>query len=578
MISKTTGSVSGPRVLLTSVFGPFARDDEYGSRKINPMELFHNQVTRVQGPFSLRMFHPSLGLMLIQNNINAPCTLLDFPDLERFTDEIQNNKYDIIGISSIIPNVGKVKKMCELIRDHQPEAEIVVGGHVANLPDLADRIDADHIVKGEGLRWFREYLGENPDAPVKHPEVISAFGGRILGLPLGVRKGGTAATLIPSVGCPMGCNFCATSHLFGGKGKSIEFYKTGDELFSVLCNLEKKLHVRSFFVMDENFLLNKKRAHRLLELMKEHDKAWSFSIFSSARVVKSYTDEELIRFGISWIWMGLEGQDSSYSKLDGIDTKSFVRHLQSLGIRVLGSTIIGLENHTPDNIGEAIDWAVSHNTVFHQFMLYTPVHGTPLYREHSDNNTLLSETELPLADRHGQYRFAHRHPNIDNNRETGFLLEAFNRDFKVNGPSLMRLIRTMLTGWQKLKNHPDPCVRDRAAWEYGPIKTMYAAALWAMKPWYRKDKEMLKQVEEILGSLYREFGWKTRLVSTLLGPAVYFLMKRESKRLASGWTYEPAVIYSKNMEARALEIKPGKEKAKTRLKLQTEIPVLSPAE
>ena len=70
---------SQARVLLTSVFGPYAQDDEYGSRAINPMELYHNQVTRVEGPFSLRMFHRSWGLMLIQANIAAPCTLLDFP-------------------------------------------------------------------------------------------------------------------------------------------------------------------------------------------------------------------------------------------------------------------------------------------------------------------------------------------------------------------------------------------------------------------------------------------------------------------------------------------------------------------
>jgi hypothetical protein len=47
------------RILLTSVFGPYAQGDKFGSRQINPMELYHNQVTRVQGPFSLRMFHRS---------------------------------------------------------------------------------------------------------------------------------------------------------------------------------------------------------------------------------------------------------------------------------------------------------------------------------------------------------------------------------------------------------------------------------------------------------------------------------------------------------------------------------------
>ena len=72
------------RILLTSVFGPYAQDDEYGSRTMNPMELYHNQVTRVQGPFSLRMFHRSFGLMMIQSNLDAPCTLLDYPTKDRF--------------------------------------------------------------------------------------------------------------------------------------------------------------------------------------------------------------------------------------------------------------------------------------------------------------------------------------------------------------------------------------------------------------------------------------------------------------------------------------------------------------
>jgi hypothetical protein len=42
------------RILLASVLGPYAQDNEFGSRRVNPMELYHNQVTRVQGSFSLR--------------------------------------------------------------------------------------------------------------------------------------------------------------------------------------------------------------------------------------------------------------------------------------------------------------------------------------------------------------------------------------------------------------------------------------------------------------------------------------------------------------------------------------------
>src|SRR5512134_3449003 len=155
------------RVLLTSVFKPFARDDEFGSRSINPVELYHNQVTRAQGPFSLRMFHRSWGLLFIQKNITAPCTVLDFPTRERFVRELTSHPYDIVGISGIVVNVGKVREMCRLVREHLPKATVVVGGHVAAIPDLERTIDADHIVRGEGIAWMRRFLGEDPAAPVK---------------------------------------------------------------------------------------------------------------------------------------------------------------------------------------------------------------------------------------------------------------------------------------------------------------------------------------------------------------------------------------------------------------------------
>jgi hypothetical protein len=275
-----------PRILLTSVFGPYARDDEHGSRAINPMELYHNQVTRVQGPFSLRMFHRSWGLMLIQANIEAPCALLDFPSLQRFTAELRRRPYEVVGISAILPNLEKVRTMCSLVRRELPRATIVVGGHIANLPDLRERVDADHVVRGEGVRWFRAFLGEDAGRPIRHPLISSGLGGRTLGVNLPHGRGDTAATLIPSVGCPMGCNFCSTSAMFGGKGRFIDFYRSGDELFEVMRGLEREMGVASFFVMDENFLLHRTRALRLLERMRAHDKSWSLYVFSSANTLR----------------------------------------------------------------------------------------------------------------------------------------------------------------------------------------------------------------------------------------------------------------------------------------------------
>ena len=541
------------KILLSSVFGPYAQDDEYGSRCVNPMELYQNQVTRVQNGFSLRMFHRSFGLMLIQENIDAPCTLLDFPTLDRFIEEVINNPYDIIGISSIAPNVGKVAKMCDLVREHQPDATIVIGGHIASRETLHEVIDADHIVKGEGIRWFRKYLGQKEDSPIRHPAVFSGFGARMMGVPLPEKSDGNAAILIPSVGCPIGCDFCTTSAMFGGKGKFNNFYETGDELFTVMSEIEAKLHANSFFVLDENFLLHRKRALRLLDLMREHEKSWSLYVFSSAKVLQSYSIEQLIGLGIAWVWTGIEGENSLYQKVRDVDTHSLFRTLQSNGIRVLGSSIIGMDDHTPENINKVIDFAVSHNTDFHQFMLYTPFPGTALYERRQADGTLLPESEFPIADSHGQFRFNFKHEHIHDNREEQYLLEAFRRDFDVNGPSIARLIRTTLNGWLKYKNHPEKRIRQRFAWKATPLRTTYAGAVWAMAKWYRADERVGTQMKILLGRLCREFGWITRIVAAATGSFLYQTLKNEEKRLASGWTYEPCDFYEKNASAHLVE-------------------------
>ncbi|MEI8172115.1 MAG: cobalamin-dependent protein [Deltaproteobacteria bacterium] len=550
------------RIMLTSAFGPYAQDDEYGSRKINPMELYQNQVTRVQGGFSLRMFHRTFSLMMLQANIDAPCTVLDFPSLEEFLREIRENDYDIVGISAIIPNVGKVQKMCDLIRKHRPNATIVVGGHISNKEDIDRLLDADHIVMGDGIRWFRKFLGQDEKSPVRHPMVYSGFGARMIGIDLPQTRGRTAAILIPSVGCPVGCNFCSTSALFGGKGNFINFYETGDELFSVMCQIEEKLSVQSFFVLDENFLYHRKRALRLLELMDENRKSWALYVFSSARVLQSYTIEQLVGLGVAWVWMGLEGENSRYGKLADVDTGTLVRTLQSHGIRVLGSSIIGLENHTPENIDSVIDHAVNHDTDFHQFMLYTPNPGTPLYEQHRKDGTLLLESEFPVADAHGQYRFNYRHPHIKDGREEEYLIRAFRRDFEINGPSLYRLIRTMLQGWQKYRDHSDLRIRERFNWDAAPLRSAYAGAVWAMKKWYRGNARMSEKMNALLKDIYRTFGWKTRILTPVIGLYALAKLKREEKRLKAGWVYEPCSFIQKNSAALA-----PKNKGASRIKI-----------
>jgi hypothetical protein len=141
----------------------------------------------------------------------------------------------------------------------------------------------------------------------------------------------------------MGCNFCTTSAFFGGKGRFVNFFESGDELFEVMNRMEAELE---------------------------------------------------------------------------------------------------LHHHTPDNIMAEIEHAVSHDTDFHQFMLYTSVPGTPLYQQMAGEGRLLRSVDY--ADVHGQFKFNFKHAAISRDDSKRFLDWAFWRDFQLNGPSLYRISRTLM--------------------------------------------------------------------------------------------------------------------------------------
>ena len=537
------------RVLLSSVFKPFAQDDEYGSRAINPVELYHNQVTRAQGPFSLRMFHRSWGLMFIQRNISAPCTLLDFPTRERFVTELTANHYDVVGISSIIVNVGKVREMCRLVRRHSPKSTVVVGGHVTAIPGIERMIDADHIVRGEGVSWMRTYLGDDAERPYVHPVIPSSFGFRVMGMPSPRGGGSPAATIVPSVGCPLGCNFCTTSAFFGGKGRFVNFYERGADLFEVMRQVERALGVTSFFMMDENFLLYKRRALELLDCMKAHGKAWTLYVFSSANAIRKYDIRQLVELGVEWIWLGLESSGSSYAKLNGTDTLGLVRELQSHGICVHGSSIVGLEHHTPANIAEDIDRAIAHDTVFHQFMLYTPMPGTPLHAQVAAEGRLLDDVDF--ADMHGQFKFNFRHPAISRDDSKALLDGAFRLDFERNGPSLYRLIRTMRRRWERYGSDADARVRARVGVTGTQLRAGYGAALWAMERYLLGSNPIVSgRVRDLRREIEREFGVVTAAVNRTVGPMLLWASRRDARRHPDGRRLEPRTFVERRGSAR----------------------------
>ena len=131
-------------------------------------------------------------------------------------------------------------------------------------------------------------------------------------------------------------------------------------------------------------------------------------------------------------------------------------------------------------------------------------------------------------------------------QETEFLLRAFRRDFEVNGPSVVRIVRTVLRGWKRYKNHPNPRIRERFAYEASNLPARYAGVLWAAREYFRGDPHRYRLISDVLDELHDEFGPRSQRAATITGRRLYRELMQEEARLASGWTYEPPCYYETN--------------------------------
>jgi radical SAM superfamily enzyme YgiQ (UPF0313 family) len=362
--------------------------------------------------------------------------------------------YDYIGISFIVPNFEKAKKMAQLIRQFSPKTKIVLGGHGVQIPNIETLIEHDYICRGEGIRFLRELFHEDPNKPIRHSHSHSSFNREVMGVPWAP----TSGILITGVGCPNRCRFCATSHFFG---EYIPFFKTGKEIFDVCCDYEDKMGIADFGILDENFLKDKDRALQLLETMEREKRYFSFAIFSSAETLTALGDLDLlVRMGVTFIWIGVESKKENLRKEQGdrfppVDPRSptagYFRH----GLRHFVPGRPRPENHLGD-----IEFATSLQADYLQFMQLGPIPGTALYRNYEQAGKLL--TDAPYHTQHGQKNIWFRHEHFTPEESNEYLQRAFRFDYEKNGPSLLRAIQTSLQGYEYCLHHPHPEVKRRA--------------------------------------------------------------------------------------------------------------------
>lgn len=280
-------------MLLTSVCRPLG--EKYGDGPSVGYELLFAQVTRAQGLFSPRSLHVSFGLEYIAENIEVPTTVLQYPSRREFIRELKLG-HDLVGISFVLGTFHRMKEQVELIRRYSPRSKIILGGYGTVLSDELLLPFSDFICREEGVGFMRRLLGEPELAmPYSHPMIVNPL--TVFG-----RNVSHTGVVFAGLGCPNGCDFCCTSHFF--RRKHIRLLPTGADIYDVILRYMTLDPEMSIIILDEDFLLNRKRGLEFRDCVLKSGKALSIFCFASVRALSMYTVTEILEMGIDGVWIG----------------------------------------------------------------------------------------------------------------------------------------------------------------------------------------------------------------------------------------------------------------------------------
>jgi len=468
----------GGKVLLTSVCRPLG--PAQGDAPSVGYELLQGQVTRAQGIFSPRATHHTFALDYIAANLDTPAVVLHYPSRKEFIRELRKGPA-IVGVSFVLATFHRMKEMAGLIRQHAPNARVVLGGYGTVLDDETLAPYADHVCREEGVAFFRALLGEPPRSlPYDHPLVVSTL--RVFSAPVG-RTG----MIFAGLGCPHGCDFCCTSHFF--QRRHVRLLPTGEDIFRVIERYLEMDPKMSFTILDEDFLVARDRAKRLRELVQARGTPLSIFAFATVKALSRITPRELLETGIDGVWVGYEGKRSGFAKQEGRPPQELIPELRSHGINVLTSMILGFDYQTAAIVREELAELLALRPALAQFLIYGPTPGTPFFERVMQEGRLQPEL---AGDPERYYRVCDgftamvRHPSLTAADIEGLQRECFETDYRVLGPSVLRVVEVRLQGWKRYHHDRSAYLRAKAARWAEEIRQAYpvlqVAKRWGPNP------------------------------------------------------------------------------------------------
>lgn len=254
------------------------------------------------------------------------------------------------------------------------------GGDLAGVKGIAWRQDG--AVRVNGPREQRRDIDSYP-LPARDLIDLRDYSDPVKKRPIG--------TMITSRGCVFGCNYCASSRMMGRRFRARSPSSIVDEMERL-----GELGAEDIEFIDDIFVLNERRAAEVAHEITRRGLDVNFSASSRVDTLPRSLLNELKEAGLTSIYLGIESGSQRVLDLMGKGTtveqaRDAVRAAKELGVKVLGSFILGYPGETVEEMDDTIRLALRLGIDFAQFSLLTPFPGTPIFDELRADGLLSTE-------------------------------------------------------------------------------------------------------------------------------------------------------------------------------------------
>ena len=208
---------------------------------------------------------------------------------------------------------------------------------------------------------------------------------------------------ITSRGCPYKCTFCASNNVYG---KAVTF-RSPENVLQEIDMLVEQFGIRELIIVDDNFLLKRSRAVKILEglIERNYDLLWK-----SNNLAIFHMDRELLELmkksGCYQITVSIESGHPNTLKrmrkpvnLD--EARKIVKIIKDLDIELISNYVIGLPGDTFDEIRGTFQYAEDLDIDYSLFSIATPLPATELYEICKEQKVIASDFGFENFDYYG---------------------------------------------------------------------------------------------------------------------------------------------------------------------------------